>query len=832
MLRRSRRHHLAALVASVSVAVGGLLAMPGLPRLVAGPVDVQAAQVAAAMDRTTTTEVALPFGASDVTLRWHGNPDARVSIQLGTEPNAFGEVIPVAADEAGLGGAGRDEDVGAGSGGASQSVADAETQGAVIWSGGARYVRVIADRPLGRVTVVGFKSDGTPRMVIARDGDAADDGTAVRAAVDEPPIVTREQWGANESYRFDYAHNETWPASYFPLQVMIVHHTAGRNNDPNPAATIRAIYYDDAILRGWGDMGYNFLIDAQGHIYEGRHARSYAPGEPHDGEDLAGNVARGAHAKGFNSGSLGIVLLGTFDTVQPTAAARTALEKLLAWESGRHGINPTTASTYVNPDLGTTASLNHISGHRNVNNTDCPGALFYPTFPQLRTAVASRIAATLGSADTTPPAVDTFTPLATDPTGGKTIDFGLVFSEPVTGLAAEDFTIGGTSTGWSVGKVSGVGSGYTVSVSATDPTEGSIELDLHPDAVTDGGSHTGPTAAAAVMANYAADSNAPAVGMTFTPRWSATNQTLMNVAITFSEPVEGLQTSRVVIGGTSEAATKWTVDPVVGSGAHYGVSIEAANPADGTLTISIPAGATTDAAGNPNVASAVHTVRIDRTVPRTYAPAVRLRAPTTMATSLPTTISWTATDWSTGSGIAYYDVARSVDGSAFASIASNVATASLATSMTSGHAYRYEVRSHDHAGNVGSWTAGSTVKPTLLQQTSSAIAYHGSWTTVSSSSYSGGSLRYATAAGASASLTTSARSLAFVTTRGPSRGAVKVYVDGILKATIDLQAATLQAKFVAYSASWSTVATHSLRIVVVGTAGRPRVDLDAFELLR
>lgn len=579
-------------------------------------------------------------------------------------------------------------------------------------------------------------------------------------------------------------------------------------------------------------MGYNFLIDAQGRIYEGRHARSYAAGEPHDEEDASGNVARGAHAKGFNSGSLGIVLLGTFDTVQPTAAARTSLEKLLAWETERHGINPTTASTYVNPDLGTAKLLDHISGHRNVNSTDCPGALFYPTFPALRTAVAGRIAATEGSADTTPPAVDTFAPLATNPTGARSIDFGLVFSEPVTGLKADDFGLAGTSTGWSVSKVTGIGAGYTVTVTATDPTEGSVELDLAVDGVTDLGSHPGPAAPAAATAHWAADSTPPTVAMTFTPRWAATSKTLIDAAVTFSEPVDGLSASDIHVGGTSEAATPWTVDPVVGSGASYGVTLEAANPADGTLTIAIPAGATTDPAGNPNGASAVHTVAIDRTVPRTYAPAVRLRAPTTLSTAIPVTVSWTATDWSTGSGIASYDVARSVDGAAFSTISSGGTTASLAASETSGHSYRYEVRAHDHAGNVGYWTAGSTVKPTLLQQTSSSIAYHGAWTTVSSTSYSGGSLRYASAAGASASLTTSARSLAFVTTRGPSRGAVKVYVDGVLKATIDLYAATLQARFVAYAATWSSVGTHSIRVVVVGTAGRPRIDLDAFELLR
>ncbi|HEX8024566.1 MAG TPA: N-acetylmuramoyl-L-alanine amidase, partial [Candidatus Limnocylindrales bacterium] len=768
--------------------------------------------------------VELPFGASDVTLHWHGNPDAKVSIQLASEPGAWGEVIPVAADEGGLGGAGRDEDVGS-----TAPATDAETFGAVIWSAGARYVRVTADRPLGKVTVVGFQSDGPPRMVIAHD----DATSTVSADVGAPAIISRHDWGANESYRFNDAGDEKWPVSYFPLQVLIVHHTAGRNNDPNPEATIRAIYYDDAVLRDWGDMGYNFLIDAQGHIYEGRHARAYGAGELHDEENAAGNVARGAHAKGYNSGSLGIVLLGTFDTVLPTTAARSSLEKLLAWESERHGINPTTASTYVNPDLGTTKLLNHISGHRNVNNTDCPGADFYPTFPTMRTSVASRMTATEGAHDTTPPSVAAFSPMATDPTGGTTIDFGLTFSEAVTGLTADDFSIAGTSSGWSVKKVAGAGVGWTITVSATDPPEGSVELDLAADAVTDLGSHTGPTAPASATASYAHDTTAPTMSITYTPHTSATNKELIDASVTFSEPVVGLTAADIAVGGTSNHTTNWVVDPVVGSGAHWAFTLEKHDPADGTLTIQIPAGVTTDPAGNPNEASALRTFVIDRTKPTTSAPGQRLRSGLPLSTTVPVSVTWAGSDGSIGSGIATYDVARSVDGAAFTTFATGLTSPSFSTTEASGHSYRFEVRARDKAGNVGSWVAGATIHPSLLQQSSSSIHYLGTWSpTLTSSAYSGGSVRYATAAGATASLTTSARGLAFVTTRGPTRGAVKVYIDGALKATIDLQAATTQYRYVAYAIGFSSLGTHTIRIVVVGTAGRPRVDLDAFEILR
>jgi hypothetical protein len=805
----------AALVASLALAAVGLIASPAIPGLglTSGPVPVKAGQVST--DLESTVDVELPFAATDVSLHWHGAPDAVISLQLATTAGQFGEVIPVAADESGLGGAGRDEDAGA--------ATDGESYSTVIWTAGARFARLTSDRAIGHVTVVAYQSDGPASPVVA------DHGSVVDAAVDAPPIVTRAGWGADESLRFDYAGNEKWPPSYYPLQTMIVHHTAGRNDDPNPAATIRAIYYDDAIIRGWGDMGYNFLIDSAGHIYEGRRARSYAAGEAHTGEDFAGNVVRGAHAKGFNSGTLGVVLLGTFDTVLPTAAARASLEKLLAWESGRHGLNPLTASVYTNPDLGTQAVLYHISGHRNVNNTDCPGALFYPTFPTLRTNVANRIAATVGSVDQTPPTVSSFKTLATTPTGGSAIRFGLIFSEPVTGLSTSSFSVGGTSSGWSVTNVIGIGTGYTVIVQATSPPEGTIVLDLAAGSVTDGSGNVGPAGPASASATFAVDTTKPTVSLTFTPRWAATSAKEFDVTVTFSEPVEGFTAADIAVGGAANSGIPWTVDPVVGSGAHYGFTMGNTNPTNGPLTISIPAGATMDPAGNLSEASAVHTVAIDTIVPKTFPPTVRLRGGVALGTTVPVLVAWGATDWSSGSGIASYDVARSTDGAAFVVIKTGLTSPALHAWLASGHSYRFEVRAHDRAGNIGLWAAGITVKGTLLQQTSSAVAYHGGWTTVSSTAYSGGSVRYATAGGASASLTTSARGLAFVTTRGPTRGSARIYVDGILKATIDLHTASYQYRYVAYTASWSAVGTHTLRVVVVGTG---RVDLDAFEILR
>ena len=791
---------------ALSVAIAGLLiaALPGLPTLTAGPVDVVAREVAVSIDRVQV--VPLPIAASDVALHWSGAADAKISIAFANANGQFGEDVPVDRDEAG-------EDRGG-----------PETYGDVIWAAGSRLVRVTSDRPIDRLTVLAFKSDGPAQQVLAS-------GPVVAAAAGQPAVITRASWGANESLRFDAGGHEMWPPSYGPIQELFVHHTDGRNDDPNPAATVRSIYYYHAITQGWGDIGYNFLIDASGRIYEGRHARAYAPGETPTSEDLAGNGVRPAQAKGFNDGSIAIAMMGTFQTQLPTVAARTSLEKLLAWIADRHGLNPTASHTYVNPVLGTSKWLPTIAGHRDVNQTDCPGAALYAYLPTIRTDVAARIAATTGpSHDSTAPTVRSLTPLATTPTGASKISFGLIFSEPVTGLTAADFALSGTSPGWAVSGLSGRAATYTVTVASSAPTDGTVVLTLPGGAVADLAGHAGPSTPQEATATFAADTTSPTVTLYATKMASKTTAWNYVVTVTFSEPVVGLTAANLTIGGTSNAASHWTVDPVVGSGAHYGFSIHHDNPPNGTLTLAIAAGKTTDTAGNPNLASAVKTIYVDRAAPRAFAPVVRLRAGGSLGASEPVTVSWSGTDTG-GSGVRSYDLARSINGGPFQTIYVGLASPVVSISLVPGSSYRFEARARDWAGNVGAWTAGATVRGTVFQNSSGSVVYHGAWVVSSAPAYSGGSVRFATAAGASASLTTSARSLAFVTTIASTRGSVWIYVDGSYRATISLAGPTAYRSIV-YCASWASIGTHSIRIVVVGTVGRPRVDLDAFEVVR
>ena len=149
-----------------------------------------------------------------------------------------------------------------------------------------------------------------------------------------------------------------------------------------------------------------------------------------------------------------------------------------------------------------------------------------------------------------------------------------------------------------------------------------------------------------------------------------------------------------------------------------------------------------------------------------------------------------------------------------------------------GHRYRFEVRARDNAGQRRRLGRRPDDPAYLPQQTSTGITWKGAWTKVVDRRFSGGSVRFATGAGASATYAFTGRAIAWVTTLAPNRGAARVYVDGKLVATIDLASATTTFGRVAFARTWSTSGFHTIRIVVVGTAGHPRVDVDALEVLR
>jgi flagellar hook assembly protein FlgD len=197
------------------------------------------------------------------------------------------------------------------------------------------------------------------------------------ARATRPGIITRAQWGADESIvraRPDYAER---------VRFAVVHHTAGTNSysASESAAIVRGIQRYHVLANGWNDIGYNFLVDKYGQVFEGR------------GGGVAQNVV-GAHAQGFNTGSTGVSVLGTYSSTTISKAARSALVRLLAWRLDVAHVDPRGALTWVsggNPEFpaGTRVTLRTVAGHRDTGPTSCPGNALYAELPAIRRSVAA-----------------------------------------------------------------------------------------------------------------------------------------------------------------------------------------------------------------------------------------------------------------------------------------------------------------------------------------------------------------------------------------------------------------------------------------------------------
>jgi hypothetical protein len=257
------------------------------------------------------------------------------------------------------------------------------------------YSGVIAVRDAAAVQVRDIARDGVWMGPVKVDLLNTVDGPTefvatprAEAGPNGPDIVTRAEWGADESLKRTKG---GCTRSFWRVQQLFVHHTAGTNNDPDPAATMRGIYWYHTKTRGWCDIGYNFVIGPEGSIFEGRWARKYLPWESHTSEDTQGRAVAGAHVADFNSGSVGISMMGDFSDAGPSAAARSSLVEMLAWEASRHDLRPKAWHRYRNPDSGLTKRLRYISGHRDAGDTACPGARLYGSLSEIRGDVADRM---------------------------------------------------------------------------------------------------------------------------------------------------------------------------------------------------------------------------------------------------------------------------------------------------------------------------------------------------------------------------------------------------------------------------------------------------------
>ena len=235
------------------------------------------------------------------------------------------------------------------------------------WTGPARRIQY---RTSGRVTRLrvhflwsGEKEEGAPRTA---------------ASAPAPAIIPRRAWGANESIV------RASPSYADRLAFAVVHHTAGANpaTAAESAAIVRGIQAYHVRSNGWNDIGYNFLVDRFGQVFEGR------------GGGIARNVI-GAHAMGFNTGSVGVAVIGTYSSRRISSRAKRALVSLLAWRLDVGHVDPLARVRRVSfgsPRFaaGETVTLNAIGGHRDTGLTSCPGALLYGQLGTIRNAVALR----------------------------------------------------------------------------------------------------------------------------------------------------------------------------------------------------------------------------------------------------------------------------------------------------------------------------------------------------------------------------------------------------------------------------------------------------------
>ena len=242
------------------------------------------------------------------------------------------------------------------------------------------------------------------------------------------------------------------------------------------------------------------------------------------------------------------------------------------------------------------------------------------------------------------------------------------------------------------------------------------------------------------------------------------------------------------------------------------------------------AGEFTNAAGSWS--TRVSMLTEDRTPPRTTAPTARITVPGTAAlTSVLATVTWSGSDDFTG--VARYELQASVAGGAWTPVAlATPLSTTFAASIVPATTYRYRVRATDAAGNTGGWATSAVVTPVATPETSAAARYSGTWTLALSSGSYGGRVKYASRAGASVSYTFVGRQVVWMAPKSKTRGSARVYIDGVYRATVSLYSVTTRNRQLVYSYAWAGNGTHTIKLVVAGTAGRPRVDLDAFVILR
>jgi N-acetylmuramoyl-L-alanine amidase len=268
-----------------------------------------------------------------------------------------------------------------------------------VWVGEADQVQYRLSRPVPglRLHFMNVRGSATPadrvRTAIRRAANTAVAsiaglfrGHAAGAAEPKPAIVPRKAWGAD-------ACRPRRAPEYGVVKAALVHHTVSANDYSRAEAPsiVLAIcrYHRDS--NGWNDIGYNFLVDKYGTIYEGRAG----------GEDQA---VVGAQAQGYNAQTTGIANLGTYTSVRQTPTALRAMARLIRWKLPIHGVPTGGSTTLVSAGgaankypAGTLVRVKRVSGHRDVGATECPGDALYAQLPELRRMVGNLAPAGTGT---------------------------------------------------------------------------------------------------------------------------------------------------------------------------------------------------------------------------------------------------------------------------------------------------------------------------------------------------------------------------------------------------------------------------------------------------
>jgi hypothetical protein len=234
-----------------------------------------------------------------------------------------------------------------------------------------------------RVDVIDPGTSPADAGVGASTAPAASAEAATGAEI-RPSLVSRRQWGADESLA------DEWRETSGELKAMYVHHTAGTNSytRSQSAAIVRGIYAYHTQSNGWPDIGYQFLVDRFGRIFTGR-----------KNADLENPIA--AHAGGYNSGTIGVSAMGSFQSAAPPSALVAGISRVMAWKAYKYGVDPRGTVNLRTADgrstakapPGTVVQVPRILGHRHTNHTACPGERLAGRLDTIRTSVRSRVIA-------------------------------------------------------------------------------------------------------------------------------------------------------------------------------------------------------------------------------------------------------------------------------------------------------------------------------------------------------------------------------------------------------------------------------------------------------